>query len=248
VVANRVLLGRSDRVTAVGRFVKDALVNYEGIVDHRIEVVHNGIDPDRFSNPAADARKAIREELGLTSRQPVVLQVARFHPVKDHATSIRAMAAVLDEVLDTVLLLAGDGETRTEAQRLVVRLGLSGRVRFLGVRPNVPHLMAASDVFILSSLSEGLCVTLLEAMAAELPVVATDVGGNGEIVVHDATGWLAGRGAHGPMAVHLVRLLKDYELRRRFGAEGRRRLLTHFTQRQMHDRYARIYEQTLSAA
>jgi glycosyltransferase involved in cell wall biosynthesis len=235
------LLGRSDRVTVVGRFVRDALVNHEGLVKRRIEVVHNGIDPMRFSTPPAGARQAIRAELELTGRQPVVLQVARFHPVKDHATSIRAMAAASRDVPDAMILLAGDGPTRTAAQKLAVRLGLGGRVRFLGVRPNVPHLMSASDVFILSSLSEGLCVTLLEAMASGLPVVATDVGGNGKIVVHGVTGWLSHRAAHEPMAMHLVGLLRDPDLRSRFGAEGRRRLLANFTQRQMHDRYARIY-------
>ena len=105
--------------------------------------------------------------------------------------------------------------------------------------------MAAADLFLLTSLSEGISVTLLEAMAAALPIVATDVGGNSEVVVHGQTGLLAPRGDADGLAQAIVTLLRDPAERQAMGQAGRRRLLEQFTQQQMHDRYAQFYDQML---
>ncbi len=247
VLANRFLLKPTDRVTAVGRFVKQALVDNEGIPEARIRVIHNGIDPDRFP-PADDrTRRQARAELGLGPDTPVIMQVARFHPVKDHATSIRAFASVVGTFPDARLCLVGDGPKRQEMQQLVETLGLGDRVMFLGVRPDVNQLLPAADVFVLSSLSEGISVTLLEAMATGLPIAATDVGGNGEVVEHEQTGLLSPRGDDAALANHLIALLQDADRRRAMGRAGRQRLLDQFTQPQMHQGYTEIYEQLLPA-
>jgi glycosyltransferase involved in cell wall biosynthesis len=245
VLANRFLLRRSDRATAVGGFVKSALVENEGIPAERIEVVRNGIDPASFGPPDAAARRAARAELAIGDEQPVLLQVARFHPVKDHATALRAMAGVVASAPNAVLLLAGDGELRAALEAQAAALGLAGRVRFLGVRRDVPRLMAAADVFLLSSLSEGISVTLLEAMGCGLPIAATDVGGNGEVVEPGITGLLSPRGDAAGLAHNLAALLRDPALRRRLGDAGRARLLERFTRQQMHRRYAEIYGEML---
>jgi L-malate glycosyltransferase len=209
VLANKLLLRRGDRVTAVAEFVRQALVRNEAIPAHRIDVVHNGIDPGAYTHTSqADrdaARQRIRAELNLAADQPVLLQVARFHPVKDHATAVRAFAQVHAAHPDAVLLLAGDGERRQAIQQLAGELRVANGVRFLGVRRDVRDLMAAADVFVLSSLSEGLSVTLLEAMAAGLPIAATDVGGNGEVIEHSITGLLSPRGDAGQLAGHITR-------------------------------------------
>jgi glycosyltransferase involved in cell wall biosynthesis len=189
----------------------------------------------------------MRRELGLGDRQPVMLQVARFHPVKDHATALRALAEVVKQVPETVLLLAGDGEKRGELEQLTESLGIARHVKFLGVRGDVPDLMAAADVFMLSSLSEGISVTLLEAMGCELPIATTDVGGNSEVVADGVTGLLSPRGDPRRLAENLVTLLRDEPMRRGFGAAGRARLLELFTQERMHGRYAAIYGEMLAA-
>jgi glycosyltransferase involved in cell wall biosynthesis len=253
VLANRLLLHRADRVTAVGQFVQQALVDHEGLAAGRIEVIHNGVDPACFPAPDAVARAAARAELDLPTDAPVLLQVARFHPVKDHATALRALGAVLKswppvpEAARPVLLLAGDGEDRTKIEALAVKLRLGRCVRFLGVRQDVPRLMAAADLFLLTSLSEGISVTLLEAMAAALPIVTTDVGGNSEVVVHGQTGLLAPRGDAEGLAQAMVTLLRDPMGRQTMGQAGRRRLLEQFTQQRMHDRYAQLYDQMLGS-
>ena len=244
-IVNHTLLRRGDRVTAVGKFIKRALVCNEGIPERRIEVITNGIPADFASSVAAAARQRVRAAMGLNNDQPVILQVARFHSVKDHATALRAFAAVAQRHTNAVLLLAGDGEQRSDCQRLAAALGVADRVQFLGVRTDVADLMAGADVLCLSSLSEGICVTLLEAMASGLPIAATNVGGNPEVVEHPATGLLSPRQDPEQLAEHLSTLIGDADLRRRMGAAGRQRFIEQFTQARMHQRYAELYRELL---
>ena len=243
--ANRLLLRRGDRVTAVGQHIAHLVHENEGISANRVQVIYNGIDPDRFAPPAG-ARAAVRQQLGIGEDQPVVLQVARFHPVKDHATAVRAFADARSQCRDAVLLLAGDGEQRGEIEQLAAQLGVRDHVRFLGERTDVPQLMAAADVFLLSSLSEGVSVTLLEAMAAGLPIAATDVGGNPEVIDAGRTGLLAPRGDDAALAAHLVRLIQNPDLRQTMGQAGRERLREKFTQTQMHHQYEQLYRHMLN--
>ena len=249
VVVNRFLLRRHDRVTAVGRFVKQALVDHEGIAPGRIEVIHNGIDPQQFSDARNEQdRSAIRTELDVDSEQVMVLQVARFHPVKDHATAIQAMALTVQQAPNIVLVLAGDGERMAQMQSLADDLNLANHVRFLGVRQDIPRLMVGADIFLLSSLSEGISVTLLEAMGASVPIVATEVGGNGEVVIAGQSGLLAPRGDAEGLARHLVTLANDGQMRQRMGQAGHAHLLDQFTQQRMHEAYIRNYQEMLSAS
>jgi len=246
--ANRLtLLRKRDRVTAVGEFVKRALVNNEGIDPQRIEVIRNGIDPDAF-DPGPDrkaTRDAVRAELDIPPDATVLLQVARFHPVKDHATALRAFAKAHEQHPEGVMVLAGDGDKRPDMESLAAELNIAPAVRFLGVRDDVDRLMPAADIFVLSSVSEGISVTLLEAMAARLPVVATAVGGNAEVVEHDVTGLLSPRKDHEAMATHMAQLIADPTQRGWFGEAGHARLLDRFTQQQMHAGYERLYQDML---
>lgn len=250
---NQYLLSRNhqiDRVTAVGAFVKQALVNNEGLAAERIEVIYNGIDPARFDVTDHEAvRSETRRELGLAPGQPVLLQVARFHPVKDHATALHAFAHVLNDwgsaaaEARPVFLLAGEGDKRQELEAMIRSLKIENNVRFLGVRHDVPRLMAATDVFVLSSLSEGISVTLLEAMGCGVPIAATNVGGNGEIVEHELNGLLSPRADPRRLADNILAMLRDPAMLHRMGEAARKRLLVRFTQDQMHRRYAELYSQ-----
>lgn len=256
VIANKVLLRRDDRVTAVGQFVKQAVVDKEAIGADRIEVIYNGIDTNKFT-PDTDGslRTAARASLGIDPQRPVVLQVARFHAVKDHETAIRAFHVALQAMAAStssqaaslpLFLLAGDGEHKEEMETLVQTLGLTDNVRFLGVRNDVPNLMAATDLFILSSLSEGVSVTLLEAMGAGVPIAATDVGGNSEVVAAGESGLLSPRRDHESLGKNIATLLQDAELRKQMGAAGHERLLATFTEQAMHKRYAELYREIIS--
>ncbi|MEO0966718.1 MAG: glycosyltransferase, partial [Planctomycetota bacterium] len=170
----------------------------------------------------------------------------RFHPVKDHATAIHAFARAHDRLPDARLVLVGDGDLRPALEQAAWDHGVADHTLFAGVRDDVHALMPGADVFLLSSLSEGISVTLLEAMAAALPVVATDVGGNPEVVAHGHTGLLAPRRDAAALADHLHRLLTAPDLRHILAAQAPTRCREKFHQTRMHREYEVLYHAMLN--
>ncbi|MCC6683236.1 MAG: glycosyltransferase [Phycisphaeraceae bacterium] len=248
-LANRLLLGRRDRVTAVGQFIRQALAENEGIDLHRIDVIHNGIPapaPGSVTENAPAQRREARKRMGVDRHDLVLIQVARFHPVKDHETAIHAFAFVAQQVPRAKLVLVGEGELMEQARRQVEQLELGGRVIFMGVRNDVNELLPGADLFLLSSLSEGISVTLLEAMAAGLAICATRVGGNPEVVDHGRNGLLSPRRDPRNLADNIITLLTDPHLRAAMGAAGLRRLKRYFNQQTMHRAYDDLYTQMLA--
>lgn len=152
---------------------------------------------------------------------PRLVAVGRLKAPKDFVTFVRALAAL--SVGSFEALIVGDGPDRAEVKTEIQRLGLEQSVELAGERSDVPQLLAGSDVFVLSSSSEGLPVSVLEAMAAELPVVASSVGGVAELVDDGETGILVPAGDEQALAHALQRLIDDPDLRRRLGAAGRAR-------------------------
>jgi glycosyltransferase involved in cell wall biosynthesis len=237
---NRLVLDRlADAVSACCAFSAEGLSRVDGFAAGRIEVIENGIDLSRYQ--IARDRTVLRERLGLDPRRRYVATVARFHPVKDHATLLRAFAGVATELADVDLLLAGEGPLRPDLERLATELGIDGRLRFLGVRSDVPELLQASDVFALASVSEAASLTLLEAMASGLPVVVTNVGGNPEIVRHGVEGILAPRGDAPAIAAALRTLLDDPVTAAAMGAAGRARVEERYQLRQTVAAYYALY-------
>lgn len=243
-IANRLLLERRDRVVGVGEAVRGALIHNEGIPARRVAVIYNGIDLSAFANQDGQ-RDVVRRELGLEPGSPVIIQVARLDVLKDHATAIRTIGHVVKQRPDARLLIVGDGPEGQAIRGLVQQEGLTEQVRFLGLRNDVPRLLAASDVALLTSVSEGIPLTLIEAMAARLPVVSTKVGGVSEIVEEERTGLLGPSGDPRALADQLLRLLGDPDLRERMGQLGLERAYAFFSEEQMHDRYQRLYSEML---
>jgi glycosyltransferase involved in cell wall biosynthesis len=238
--ANRLGLGHlADAMNACCRASAEALTRTDGFTGSRIEVIGNGIDLARY--PVPGDRAALRERLGLRPDRRYVLCVARFHPVKDHPTLLRAFAAVATARPDADLLLAGDGPTRPDLERLVGELGIVGRVRFLGVRADVPELLTAADVYALTSVSEAASLTLMEAMAAGRPVVVTNVGGNPELVRDGVDGLLFPRGDATAGARALLRVLDEPGRATRLGASARTRALAEFSLDRTVARYHALY-------
>ena len=239
--ANRWLLHcAADAVNACCAFSADSLHRIDGFPMRRVEVIENGIDLSRY-DPAAD-RIALRRSLGLDPGRRYLACVARFHPVKDHATLLHAFARVAGARDGVDLLLAGDGPLRGELEAQAGRLGIAGRVRFLGVRSDVPDLLRAVDAFALTSVSEAASLTLLEAMASRLPVVVTAVGGNPEIVRDGVEGLLVPRGDAAAAADALLRLFDDPVGAATMGEAGRARVEARYQLSQTIDAYRRLYE------
>jgi glycosyltransferase involved in cell wall biosynthesis len=197
-----------------------------------ISVVHNGM-PD-------DAR---RRDHARDSGPARLLMVGRHVPQKDYATLFRALAKLRDQAWTIDLVGAGPDEDKNKS--LARELGLLERVRFLGYRTDVPDLMAEADINVLISNWEGLPRSIIEAMRAELPTVASDVGGNRELVTNDSTGYLAPRGDADAVAHRLAGLIGDRRKRQLLGANARRSFEQSFTFAAMFDNTMAVYRRIL---
>lgn len=206
-----------------------------------LSTIPNGISLERFVPATAARRRALAESLGWRPDSRVIGTVGRLQPVKDQARLIRAFGHVRSKVPDAVLVVVGDGELRPQLEQLVEELGLQESVRFLGDRGDVPQLLSGMEVFALSSLSEGYSVALIEACAASLPIVATDVGGNHEIVRDGVNGKLVAAGDTSALAGALQDMLADADGALSMGGAGRDWALSEASFRTMAGRYERLY-------
>jgi glycosyltransferase involved in cell wall biosynthesis len=245
-LANRLLLEARDRVIGVGEAVRRALVCNEGIPHRRVGVIYNGINLAPFCNGRPD-RLAIRREIGVGERDLVLLQVARLNYLKDHATALRTLSRIRQDNPSARLILAGEGEERGAIQELIQKLDMSANVRLLGLRSDVNRLLAAADVFLLSSISEGIPLTLIEAMAAGVPVVSTAVGGVPEVVEDFQTGLLASAGDDATLAAHVLRLMRNPEWCGEIVRRARQRAEQIFSEERMHQAYQKLYQEMLLA-
>lgn len=175
-----------DLITAVSHAAGSGFVRNGAASASKMRVVPNGVDLTRFRPDRRD-RRLMRHSLGVDG-QFVWLAVGRFDPPKDYPNMLRAFSQVRRSHIE--LLIAGQGPLRAEAESLIRDLGIGDRVRLLGLRSDIPQLMNAADAYVMSSQWEGLPIVLLEAAATGLPIVATGVGGNDEVIVNNQTGIL----------------------------------------------------------
>jgi glycosyltransferase involved in cell wall biosynthesis len=213
-----------------------------GAVDARgTRVILNGIDVDAYARDAA-CRERIRRSLGVPAAAPVAGIVARLTPAKDHVNLFEAFVRVRRSLPDARLVVVGDGELRDDLHRAVRERALDDAVIFTGRRDDVADVLSAIDVFVLSSATEGLALTLIEAMAAGLPVVATRVGGNTEVVVEGETGRIVPPRDAAALAAALTETLSDAAGAREMGARGRRRAREKFGIAAMTEQYRALYD------
>jgi glycosyltransferase involved in cell wall biosynthesis len=240
VLGNRVASWFTDMVVAVSANAATVAMEVERVQSAKVQVLRNGVDLTRF-RPALQPVSAGEEVRGIC--------VARLNEVKDHATLLRATRQVVDEYPGFRLDLVGDGPTEAAVRAEIAQMGLGGHVACLGARHDVGELLGNSDMFVLSSRSEGICVAILEAMASGLPVVATGVGGNPEVVVSGETGLLVPAGSPDELAKAMKTLIKSSTLRREMGQAGRSRVEAEFDLKkvvsQYEDLYHRLYDRNV---
>ncbi len=225
-----VSVSETDRRDAVARGIVPAT---------RIRTIPNGIVP---APPSLDGAAA-RRRLGLALDQPVVGTVGRLARQKSPEDVVRVAAHVVREIPAAAFLLVGDGPLRAGLERLARDLGVARNVRFLGVRDDVDAILPALDVLLLTSLWEGMPLTILEAMAAGLPVVATRVNGVPEVVAHGATGLLAEPRDVPALAAHVLALLGARESAQAMGEAGRQRVGERFTFGRTVDALSDLYQE-----
>ena len=203
-----------------------------GIADRDVTVICNGVDVERYRRPAGCS--VVRRDLGLGDDAKLLITVGRLSTPKGHRYLIDAVHSIATLHPDAHFLFVGDGELRPELEARAAACGMSARIHFLGARRDVAQLLAASDVFVLPSLWEGLSIALLEAMAAGLPIVATDVSGTRQAIQNGKTGLLIPAGDSGHLADALNRVLSalvkpgEHNDVRRMGEAARRRVVEQF--------------------
>lgn len=233
--------GRADRIIAVSQAVANFLER-TGYEPARIRMVHHGI-ADLAAALPANVRAATRRELGVADDEPCLLMAARIVSAKGHDTALAALARLRER--RWTLLLAGDhhGDLGPQVQAQARELGLDGRVRFLGLREDVPALLAASDLLLAPSRREALSLTLLEASACSLPIVASQVGGIGEVVEEGGSGHLVPPDDPVALAAAIDDLLGDPARRAAFGARARQIFEGGFTEDAMFERTIAVYRE-----
>jgi len=230
----------ADRIAAVSYDLRRHMTA-EGFPASRIEVVHNGIDPGRGRSSSRDE---LRTSLGLSENTIALGTVARLDPVKHLTTALDALGILRQEGLDVVLVVAGDGPERDALRAHAQRTAVDAHVRWLGHRDDARRWLEACDVYVNTSISEGISLTVLEGMAAGLPIVATAVGGTPELV-DAACGTLVAPRNPEALAEAIRPLITDPALRCRMGTAARQRILSAFTLDRMVERYAAMYEELL---
>ena len=230
------------RLVTVSKKMEEHFRNLGRFRSSAIETVYNGV-----TIPSIDesVRAKKRAELGVKAEETLFVCVGRLVEVKNHRLLIESVSKLSSEIPFKVLLV-GEGPLRASLEEEVKSCGLDDKVCFLGHRGDVLELLTAADCFLLASHSEGLSYSILEAMSVGLPVVATSVGGNVELILENETGHLVPPGNAEVFASRLNDILRDCNKRNRFSENARARALEHFSFSGMLDRYHALYDELLT--
>ena len=218
----------TDRIIAVSKAVKESLVRYDRINRKKIQVIYNGIDLSKFGGPLT--KNEVRAELGIKPDEYVIGVIARLEEQKGHRYLLEALSNIPEHLGSLKILIVGDGQLRSALEAETKKRALSSNVLFLGTRKPIAPILKALDLFLLPSLWEGFSMAILEAMAAGIPVIATLVGGAGEVITSGKDGLLIPPGD----AQSLAEAIKDALLHRdkylEMARSGRERVRQNFSQ------------------
>ncbi|HYM26396.1 MAG TPA: glycosyltransferase [Vicinamibacterales bacterium] len=240
----RMLSRFTDRIVAVSPLVRDDLLTRYRIGSAgTFVVIPLGLDLDAFAAIDGRARAAARGALEIPAGAVVVTTVGRLTAIKNNALFLDMAQRLVTKCTDAVFVIAGDGELRAELERDAEARGLAGRVRFLGWRRDLDTIYAATDVFAITSANEGTPVALIEAMAAGVAGVATDVGGVRDVITDSSVGFVVPPGNAEALASAVESLIADADRRARIGAAARQSVMARFRFERLTADIARLYRQ-----
>lgn len=238
---NRQLTLITDKFIGVAAPHGRHLIDVEGFPAHKVCVIPNGVDVERFHGNFD--REKLRASLGIAPDAPVAGIVAALRPEKNHELLLQAAARVHQQIPAAQFLIVGDGPERPQLEQLTAKLGITGSVHFLGTRSDIPELLAALDVFVLTSHIEANPVSILEAMASCKPVVAPRVGSIADSVADGTTGYLCDAGQKDQFVARLVELLGNPVQASQMGAAGRQVVVDRWSLERMVEGYERQIEE-----
>lgn len=247
-LANRLAYGLADRSLANSPRIGAMLEESERLSPERVVIVPNFVDEDAFTPPPAAEAEELRASLGIHARDRVVGIVANLHAIKDHASLLRAVSILQVRWPELRLVVIGDGDERRALEALARELGIEERTSFAGRRANKPNLHHLFEVSVLCSLSEGLPNSLLEAMAAGRPVVATAVGAIADAVIDGECGLLVPPGDPECLARAIESCLADPKRGRVLGEAARRRAQSHYSPQSALGALEGLYQQLSTRA
>lgn len=238
-IINPLLALGIQHIVSIAESTKQAMVRFDNFPPRKIKVIHNGV---QLTAPQAQANlSAKRRSFGLEEHDLIVGTAARLEDIKNLPMMLRALKRVLKNKANVQLLIAGHGPKEQALKTLAEELGIVKNVVFLGLRFDLAEIYPIFDVFLLSSLTEGISITLLEAMAQGLPVVATDVGGNNEVVDNGQTGFLVKSDDDAEMAEKILFLLNSPAYATQMGVKGKARVTGNFSFQNMLNKYNDLY-------
>lgn len=232
-----------DQYIAVSEAVRSVLVR-DGIAADRVSVVRSGIDLNAFAEQDGREPRQIRRELDVPDDVPIISSIGSLEPLKGYDVLLLAATRVLRQ-RRVVFVLIGSGRAEASLRETALRLGIEGRVKFAGFQRDVLSFLRASDLYVQPSLKEGLGTSILDALCAGIPVIATDVGGIPEVVENRRHGLLVPPSSAEALANAIVTLLDNPELAAQLSAAGRARILDTFSVDRMVDRTIEVYAETL---
>jgi glycosyltransferase involved in cell wall biosynthesis len=243
----RLTNGLVDHMTIISQAAADRFVGERIVPGRLLTVIANGVDTDRMRILPPEGRAALRGGMSVGDQEFVWLAVGRFEVAKDYPNMLCAFAAVREREPRAVLVIVGQGSLQAEAEALTAELGLREAVRFLGARDDVPAIMSAADGYVMSSAWEGMPMVLLEAAAAGLPIIATAVGGNGEVVRNGESGFLVPARDSEVLRAGMLRLMAlPQEQRRAMGERGREHVRANYGLQRVAERWERVYWDALA--
>jgi glycosyltransferase involved in cell wall biosynthesis len=231
----------TDHHIAISNSVKESLVN-SGIPGKNISIIPSGVDPEELENTAPAWQ--IIENLGLDQNKPLIGNVGALSPQKDQRTFIKAAAIVLKDHPEAQFLIAGKGELRAELEKVVKDMDISDNVIFAGFQENIIGLIKTFDLFVLTSIFEGLCSTLLQVMGCKIPIIASDVGGVPDLIENNKTGKLVPAQKPAGFAKEINIFLKDPESYRKFASSAKNKV-SDYDYRILADKICDLYENLL---
>ena len=241
--SDRFTAALSDRIVCVSENVAKYAEQTIHLPPEKLVVVPNGVDPNDYRSLPSKAEA--RNLSQLPDSALIIGAIGRMHRVKGLSILLRAFAQLAELHRTVHLLFVGEGPDRQLLIDQAQDFGLNSKVTFLAFQKDIPKLLPALDLFVSASLHEGMPNAILEAMAAGLPVVATDVGGTPEVVQDGQTGFLVPPGEYEALAISICKLLEDPDLRCRMGKEGKERVAKNFSIEQMTQQFEQLYEQLL---
>lgn len=238
-LCNPLLARGIDQIVSISDVTKEAMVAVDNFAEERIAVVHNGV---LFARPGAGFDPVEkRRSLGIPPSHRVIGTAARLERIKNLPMMLRGFKRVLEKMPETSLLIAGRGSRENALKQYAQELGIEKNVRFLGLRDDLPEIYPLFELFLLTSFSEGISVTLLEAMSHGVAPIATRVGGNPEVVLEGETGLLVADDDHVELGDKLLELMAVPERARRMGEAARGWVGNHFSFEKMVQDYLRLY-------